>query len=193
MNIRNSVSRQERHNGHYRNAMPEFWDGHPYVHGQYAVPQEMNILTHANGMGYYQGHMHPPQYGAGMEIYPGSQQVLQQYPPPYNMPVPPMPYTPNPFQQPPKKINSFNPFENPLQPIQKRPPAGGPQHFANPYPKQQFMKKPHPSGLQSVLNQFKLQDGSMDINKMMNTAGQMMNTFGQVSAMVKGFGDKLKV
>lgn len=182
MNFRNSVSRQERNNGHYSKA----WNGHPYKHGQYAAPQ--NVPAPGYGMEYYPDHMYPYKamfhYGAGKETFPGSQQVLPQYPPQY-MPLPPTPYTPYPT----KKTNSFNPFDNPLQPIQ----AGAQPHIANPYPKQQFLKKPHPSGFQSVLNQFKLQDGSVDINKMMNTAGQVMNTFSQVSAIVKGFGGKLKV
>lgn len=119
---------------------------------------------------------------------------LQQYPPqPFQqsgMPVQPMGYPAQIYQQHPKKINSPNPFENPLQPIQKRPPLQ--QAFANPYPNQQFIQK-QPSGVKSVLNQFKTQDGSIDINKMMNTAGQVMNTFGQVSAMVKGFSGMIKV
>ncbi|PLT35260.1 spore coat protein [Bacillus sp. V5-8f] len=99
-----------------------------------------------------------------------------------------MPYQPAAYQQESTKKNGPNPFENPLQPIQKRPPLQ--QAFANPYPSQQFMKQP-PSGFQSILNQFKTQDGSIDVNKMMNTAGQMMNTFSQMSSIVKGFGGKL--
>lgn len=55
------------------------------------------------------------------------------------------------------------------------------------------MQKPQPSGIKSVMNQFKTQDGSMDITKMMNTAGQMMNTVSQVSSMVKGVGGFFKV
>ena len=57
------------------------------------------------------------------------------------------------------------------------------------------MQKTQPSGFQSVLNQFKTQDGSVDVTKMMNTAGQMVNTFSQMSNVVKGVGGlfKLKV
>ncbi|RUQ29396.1 hypothetical protein ELQ35_10290 [Peribacillus cavernae] len=102
------------------------------------------------------------------------------------------PYMPQPYQQQTQKLNSLNPFENPLQPMQKGQPPQ-PQHFANPYPKQQFMQKQQPSGFHSVLNQFKTQDGSFDINKMMSTAGQMVNTVNQVSAIVKGFGGMIKV
>ncbi|WP_409301323.1 YppG family protein [Peribacillus sp. SCS-155] len=124
----------------------------------------------------------------------GAYPIAGQMPyPPYQQPAP-IPYPaayyqqPMPMQQPLGTSNSFNPFENPLQPIQKRPPFTS----MNPYPKQQFMQK-QPSGFQSVLNQFKTQDGSFDINKMVNTAGQVMNTVNQVSAMVKGMGGILKV
>ena len=100
-----------------------------------------------------------------------------------------------PYQQPyfsqPQSAQPFNPFDNPLQPQVKRPP----QQYANPYPQQQFMQKAQPSGFQSVLNQFKTQDGSVDVTKMMNTAGQMVNTFSQMSNVFKGVGGlfKLKV
>ena len=96
------------------------------------------------------------------------------------------------YQQPQTSAQPFNPFDNPLQPQVKRPPQ---QQFANPYPKQQFMQKAQPSGFQSVLNQFKTQDGSVDVTKMMNTAGQMVNTFSQMTSVVKGVGGlfKLKV
>ncbi len=44
-----------------------------------------------------------------------------------------------------------------------------------------------------ILNSFKSQDGTVDINKMVNTAGQMMNAVTQVSSLVKGFGGMFKV
>lgn len=62
----------------------------------------------------------------------------------------------------------------------------------NPYPKQSFVAK-QPSGVQSIMNSFKGQDGSLDFNKMMDTAGQMMNAVNQVSSMVKGVGGIFKV
>ncbi|KYD18513.1 hypothetical protein B4168_1270 [Anoxybacillus flavithermus] len=34
--------------------------------------------------------------------------------------------------------------------------------------------------------QFKTKDGTYDINKMMNTMGQMINTVNQVNGMLKG-------
>jgi hypothetical protein len=62
----------------------------------------------------------------------------------------------------------------------------------NPYPKQNVLPK-QPGGVQSIMNSFKSQDGSVDFNKMMNTAGQMMNAVNQVSSLVKGFGGFFKV
>jgi len=43
------------------------------------------------------------------------------------------------------------------------------------------------------MNSFKGQDGSLDINKMVDTAGTMMNAVSQVSSMVKGLGGIIKV
>jgi hypothetical protein len=61
----------------------------------------------------------------------------------------------------------------------------------NPYPKGSLHPK-QPSGMKSVLNSFKSQDGSLDINKMIDTAGQMMNAVSQVSSVVKGLGGMFK-
>lgn len=89
-------------------------------------------------------------------------------------------------------------FDNPLHPSQKDPYGGylppGQQPFANlhPYPQQAFLPK-QPSGFQSVMNSFKNQEGTLDVNKMLDTAGQMMNAVTQVSSMVKGLGGILKV
>lgn len=89
-------------------------------------------------------------------------------------------------------------FQNPLQPqedaYQSQNPF--PQYMdgfpvMNPYPTQTFMPK-HPSGMQSFINSFKSQDGSIDFNKMMNAAGQMMNAVTQVSSLVKGLGGLFK-
>ncbi|QED48395.1 YppG family protein [Cytobacillus dafuensis] len=87
-------------------------------------------------------------------------------------------------------------FQNPLEPEQNQ--MAQPQNpymsnpYMNPYPKQSFVPK-QPSGVQSIMNSFKAQDGSIDINKMMNTAGQMMNAVNQVSSLVKGLGGMIKV
>ncbi len=87
-------------------------------------------------------------------------------------------------------------FQNPLQPKEEMlqqpfmPMNGYP--MMNPYPKQNIMPK-QPGGMQSLMNSFKSQDGSIDFNKMINTAGQMMNAVNQVSSLVKGVGGMFKV
>ncbi|WP_257148370.1 YppG family protein [Bacillus sp. AFS073361] len=87
-------------------------------------------------------------------------------------------------------------FQNPLQPQEKM--VQKPQYMPmngypamNPYPKQSAIPK-QAGGVQSFMNSFKSQDGSVDINKMVNTAGQMMNAVSQVSSLVKGFGGIFK-
>jgi len=87
-------------------------------------------------------------------------------------------------------------FQNPLQPkeemVHPKPylPMNG-YPMMNPYPKQNMMLK-QPGGMKSIMNSFKSQDGSVDFNKMVNTAGTMMNAVNQVSSLVKGFGGIFK-
>lgn len=87
-------------------------------------------------------------------------------------------------------------FQNPLQPQDE--PVSNPYlnqmngyPTMNPYPKQSGMIK-QPGGIQSLMNSFKSQDGTVDINKMVNTAGQMVNAVSQVSSLVKGLGGIFK-
>ncbi|WP_256218256.1 YppG family protein [Bacillus sp. MUM 116] len=86
-------------------------------------------------------------------------------------------------------------FQNPLQPQEKKVPNqympmnGYP--MMNPYPKQNMLPK-QPGGMKSIMNSFKSQDGTVDLNKMMNTAGQMVNAVNQVSTLVKGLGGMFK-
>jgi len=87
-------------------------------------------------------------------------------------------------------------FQNPLQPKDEivRPQAYMPMNgypMMNPYPKQSMLPK-QPSGMKSIMNSFKSQDGSVDFNKMVNTAGTMVNAVNQVSSLVKGFGGFFK-
>ncbi|WP_191272170.1 YppG family protein [Neobacillus kokaensis] len=86
-------------------------------------------------------------------------------------------------------------FQNPLQPKDDMMPKPympmNNYPIMNPYPKQSFIPK-QPNGMQSLMNSFKSQDGSVDFNKMINTAGQMMNAVTQVSSLVKGFGGIFK-
>ncbi|WP_235864028.1 YppG family protein [Sutcliffiella halmapala] len=64
--------------------------------------------------------------------------------------------------------------------------------FMNPYPTQNQTSKPQSSQVQSFMNQFKGQDGNVDMKKMMDTAGQMMNTVNQLNSMVKGIAATFK-
>jgi hypothetical protein len=89
-------------------------------------------------------------------------------------------------------------FQNPLQPDENTyyQQQGGYNEYpgmTNPYPKGSFMVKPPSSGVGTIMNSFKSQDGSLDFNKMMNTTGQMMNALNQVSSMVKGLGGMFKL
>ncbi|WP_051348679.1 YppG family protein [Peribacillus kribbensis] len=95
-------------------------------------------------------------------------------------------------QQMPMNPGYVNPFENPLQQGSAYGPKVSGQAPANPYPAQNTIVKQQSQSFSSILNQFKTQDGSFDINKMMSTAGQMMNTMNQVSSIVKGFGGFFK-
>lgn len=88
-------------------------------------------------------------------------------------------------------------FQNPLLPKEDSyypyySQQMGNQPSYNQYPNQIFMQK-QPGGMSSLLNSFKGKDGSMDLNKMVNTAGQMVSAISQVSSMVKGLGGFLKV
>jgi hypothetical protein len=142
-----------------------------------------------------------------MEYYPYQpnpyyQQPYQQgYQPnyqPFDAPYQPggMPQQiPNSTGQYPPKDAQFL-FQNPLQPKEEMAPSqympqmnGYP--IMNPYPKPNGMLK-QPGGIQSLMNSFKSQDGTVDVNKMVNTAGQVVNAVTQVSSLVKGIGGIFK-
>jgi len=98
-----------------------------------------------------------------------------------------------------KKSHTQSIYQNPLQQVEESYSGTNQSAFVgnnfpymNPYPKQSAFPRP-PSGMQSILNSFKTQEGNLDFNKMMDTAGQMMNAFTQVSSMVKGIGGIFKV
>ncbi|QNK51450.1 hypothetical protein H7F28_21425 [Brevibacterium sp. PAMC23299] len=174
--------------------MPENWGGYqqpmPYPPpNNHNLEQPFMYPYHYQDTGGYMTPYHDPyQQAAYHPFQPVPQQAMPVGAYPGNSVMQPM------AQMQPIQSNlqpqAFSPFANPLQPA-KRPPQSQ-QQAHNPYPKQQFMQKPQPSGFKSVMNQFKTQDGSMDITKMMNTAGQMMNTVSQVSSMVKGVGGFFK-
>lgn len=64
--------------------------------------------------------------------------------------------------------------------------------FMNPYPTQVQTGKSQNSQVNSFMNQFKGQDGNVDMKKMMDTAGQMMNTVNQLNNMFKGLASTFK-
>lgn len=87
-------------------------------------------------------------------------------------------------------------FQNPLEAggnFQQAQETGFNPYFpVNPYPKNHLMPK-QPGAMNSVLNSFKSQDGSLDITKMVNTAGQAINAVSQASSLLKGLGGVFKV
>lgn len=115
------------------------------------------------------------QYGG---MYPPQQQQVDTYQSHYSAQD-----NPNYFH---------NPLEPNEQPVNKAYGMQTQFQSMNPYPKQSFVAK-QPSNVQSIMNSFKSQDGSLDFNKMMDTAGQMMNAVNQMSSVVKGVGGFFKV
>lgn len=118
-----------------------------------------------------------PGYG-GMQGYPGAQMMPQGYHGYHQM------AGNGSFPHSGAKQKDFL-FHNPLQPddgylYEKFNNSGG---VPNVYPKANMAKPPTGN---SIMHSFKSQDGSLDINKMVNTAGQMMNALTQVSNMAKG-------
>lgn len=58
--------------------------------------------------------------------------------------------------------------------------------YVTPYPKPTPLLKQQPSGLNTIMSQFKKSDGQLDLNKMIDTAGQMMNAVNQMGGLFKG-------
>ncbi|WP_409270440.1 YppG family protein [Neobacillus sp. SCS-31] len=85
-------------------------------------------------------------------------------------------------------------FQNPLEAgggdVQAPQTGFNPYFPMNPYPKNNL--QPKQPGAMSVLNSFKSQDGSLDITKMVNTAGQAINAVSQATALLKGLGGVFK-
>lgn len=193
--MRSGFNQVSPNQGQYPQSMPEYWGGYQQPM-QYPPPNNHNLeqsfmypyLPQDTG-GYMTPYHDPYQQAAYHPYQPVQQQAMPVGAYPGTSVMQPLPQMPQ--MQSNQQPQAFSPFANPLQPA-KRPPQSQQQAY-NPYPKQQFMQKPQPSGIKSVMNQFKTQDGSMDITKMMNTAGQMMNTVSQVSSMVKGVGGFFKV
>lgn len=199
--MRSGYNQISPNQGQFPQSIPENWGGYQQPM-PYPPPNNHNLeqpfmypYHHQDtGGGYMTPYHDPYQQAAYHPFQPVTQQAMPVGAYPGNSVMQPMAQMQPMTQMQPIQSNlqpqAFSPFANPLQPA-KRPPQSQ-QQAHNPYPKQQFMQKPQPSGFKSVMNQFKTQDGSMDITKMMNTAGQMMNTVSQVSSMVKGVGGFFK-
>jgi hypothetical protein len=82
-----------------------------------------------------------------------------------------------------------SPFLNPYS-SQPFPPIYHP--YPSPYPKPFPYMKPQPSGIQYLMNSFKNKDGNLDLNKMFDTAGQVMNTMNQMGSLFKGMTQMFK-
>ncbi|WP_077618557.1 YppG family protein [Bacillus sinesaloumensis] len=89
-------------------------------------------------------------------------------------------------QYPPNTHKQFAPNAYPnFQPYGQQPP------YSTPYPTGMGQMKQKGAG--SILTQFKNKDGTYDINKMMDTAGQMVGAVNQVNSIVKGLTKTFKV
>lgn len=135
----------------------------PYWNNNFINPGSNPYLWGMNGNYQYQGG-YPSAQGEGQPSF-SVESILQ-----------------NPLQ--PKEKQAFGGTENTYMPNQ--------YPYMHPYPKSNFTNRP-PSVMNSIVKSFKAQDGSLDFNKMIDTAGQMMNTVTQVSGLVKGLGGIFKV
>ncbi len=93
--------------------------------------------------------------------------------------------------------NYFQPFQlsfmNGMSQPTFYPPQSPMMPQMNPYTmypatNKQNYKKQSQGQTAGLMSQFKTADGNYDINKMMNTAGQMMNAMNQVTGIVKQVG-----
>lgn len=65
--------------------------------------------------------------------------------------------------------------------------------YPTPYPISPLNKfQQQKAGVPSVLAQYKNEDGTYNINKMMDTAGQMVGTVNQITSIVKGLSKTFK-
>ncbi|SNX68186.1 YppG-like protein [Bacillus oleivorans] len=144
---------------------------YPYMYNSSAIPiQTIQPAVQPNNLNGYQGAWPNPNSYSQQQSYAN---------PSYQQQLSPNQLLQNPLQPHQHNINSLFQTQSSTNP------------FMNPYPKQQMLLKQKPGG--SILNSFKSQDGSIDLNKMINTAGQMMHAVQQVSTMVKGLGSMFKV
>lgn len=85
-------------------------------------------------------------------------------------------------------------FQNPLQPDDDYYYGQFNPNVAkyHPYPKPTNFPNQKGGQLSAILNSFKSQNGTFDVNKMVNTTGQLVNAISQVSNMAKGLGGIFK-
>jgi hypothetical protein len=108
---------------------------------------------------------------------------MYRYPRPFSAPFSapaPYPHVWHPYQ--PYSYAPTLPIHWP-GPHQGNPAAAS---YPTPYPKPGPLLAAQPPGIPSLMAHFKKPDGTYDINKMMNTIGQMVNTVNQVNGMLKG-------
>jgi hypothetical protein len=104
----------------------------------------------------------------------------------YQQTAPMQPYWPMYASNQPNMANMMN-----FPPNMHYMPPMSPSMYPKPYPTPSS-KSPQ-AQMPSIMSQFKTSDGSIDINKMMNTAGQMMSAVNQLTGMVKGISGIFKV
>ncbi|MFC3884199.1 YppG family protein [Bacillus songklensis] len=121
--------------------------------------------------------MQAPYYGPHRMNYPYAYPFAS-----YQQAAPMQPYWPMHTNNQPSMGNMMN-FPPNMQFMPPMPPMP-PSMYPTPYPTSS--SKTPQAQMPSIMSQFKASDGSIDINKMMNTAGQMMGAVNQLTGMVKG-------
>ena len=156
-------------------------------HAQHAPVQEQNprTLTHANRFQH-----HPHDREEKRDRYPFQPNHFHHYPVPYH----------DLSQS--QAVHSVvannqipSPYANPLLPqeaeVQPNPFLQFQQNVQH-YPGEGMNTQKQPSTFGNILNQFKGQNGSYDMNKMVGTAGQMVTAVNQMTGLVKGIGGIFK-
>lgn len=118
--------------------------------------------------GYYQPFGHYDQYQSPNYIIPAMYQSYQN--------PNPNPYYPT-FQQ------SLHPYygNGSMNSV-----AFNTNAYPTPYPKPAPYIKQQPTGVQNIMSQFKNSNGQLDLNKIMDTAGQMASVVNQIGGLFKG-------
>lgn len=143
-----------------------FFPGYPYIYS----PEAYGITANARDSGHFSPWLH---YFAGVS-YPQAGSGGEQIP-----------------------VETV--YQNPLQPSAGTGGQGEPHFLAQPFPyprphpnyMMHFMKPP--SGFQTILNSFKSEEGTLDIKKMIDTAGQMAYAVNQFQSLLKGLGGIFKM